>query len=108
MPINKGPITQGTDYNYWNRVSGITNTTFNNEAEVFFRFKGASKHIILTLEGATTVKYSFNGNTTHGELITSTDRSQVIFNSRPVSKIWFKVDGGTGQVTVEAWASPNS
>ena len=103
MAINEGPITQGKDYNFWERFT-ITNTAFDNDANVLFRFRSGPKTIILTLEGATAVQYSFNGSTIHGELITSTDRAQMIFNNRPASKIWFKVAAGSGGVTVEAWA----
>ena len=99
------PNEKGTDFNHWQRISGITNTSFEEGPDLTFRFKGSAKDIILTLEGSVTVIYSFNGNTEHGELIASSDRSQVVFRRRPASMMWFKVVGGTGACTVEAWAS---
>ena len=106
MPTGpSGPNEKGTDFNHWQRISGIANTSFNSDPDLAFRFKGGVKDIILTLEGSVTVIYSFNGNTEHGELITSTDRSQIIMRRRPVSMMWFKVVSGTGACTVEAWAS---
>lgn len=106
MP-KSGVITQniGRDYNYWKRIADITVTSFEEVAQVEFRFKGAAKEIIMTVEGSTRVEYSFNGNTVHGEIIPSSDRSQLIFTRRPAIGIWFKVAAGTGIVTVEAWAS---
>lgn len=95
----------GADHNHWERVADITATSFADFADVAFRFKGAAKEIILTVEGGTTVEYSFNGNTVHGEVIPSSDRSQLIFTRRPAIGMWFKVASGTGIVTVEAWAS---
>ena len=102
LPI--GPVTAGIDHNHWQRVV-VTSTTFEGDGDVLFRFKGEPKDIILTLEGTTTVIYSFNGNTDHGELITSTDRAQMIFKRRPATRMWFRVASGSGTVTVEAWAS---
>lgn len=104
MTIDKGPVVDGVDFNFWERLT-VTNTVYDGYADVFFRFRGGTKDLILTVEGGTTVFYSFNGNTDHGEIIPSTDRSQLIFRNRPVGKIWFRVASGTGTVTVEAWAS---
>lgn len=106
MPVSGvNTINVGVDHNHWQRLSNITVTAFPDGAQVGFAFRGDPKDIILTLEGATTVIYSFNGNTDHGELITSSDRSQVIFRRRPAIGMWFRVAGGSGTITVEAWAS---
>ena len=105
MVSPKGPVTSGVDFNYWQRLDSITQTSFNTAADAIFAFKGGTRDIILTVEGSTTVLYSFNGSTVHGELIPSSDRSQLIFHRRPVTKIWFKVATGTGAVTIEAWAA---
>ncbi|KKN18081.1 hypothetical protein LCGC14_0959400 [marine sediment metagenome] len=106
MPVGPvGPNNVGVDFNHWQRVSSFNNTSYKSEANVAFRLKGNPKDIILTLEGSVTVFYSFNGNTDHGELITTTDRSQMIFHRRPATRMWFRVASGSGTVTVEAWAS---
>jgi hypothetical protein len=101
-----GPNNTGVDYNHWQRVSALTKTAYSFEADVAFRFRGNPKDMILTLEGAVGVAYSFNGNTDHGELLPSTDRSQVTFRRRPGTRMWFRALGpGGGTVTIEAWAS---
>lgn len=97
--------TTGIDHNHWERLA-VTTVGFPQTAQVGFKFRGGIKDIILTLEGGTTVAYSFNGNTVHGELISGTTRAQVYLLRRPAAGIWFKLLApGAGTVTIEAWAS---
>jgi hypothetical protein len=100
----KGPITSGVDKNFFDRLT-VTNTDFNNIADVICQFKGAHKFLNMLNEDAVVIEYSFNGNTVHGDLaISGSPGEEVEFPARVFSKIWFRVAAGTGTVRVEAYA----
>lgn len=108
MPTNKGPITIGYDFNFFDKVT-VTKTTFLDDgyatdADVVLTFRGSSKTLLLLNEGSETVEYSFNGRTLHGDLIPGTPSAAIAYDNRAVTKIWFRVSSGSTIVRVEAWA----
>ena len=102
----RAPITDGVDRNFFAKLA-ISNTEFGDAdgySNVIFAFRGATKTIFLTNEGANPIEYSFNGNTLHGDLTTGTNTEHLEFLNRPASKIWFRVPSGGSTIRVEAWA----
>jgi len=94
-------ITDGKDFNFFDKLV-ITATSFQNEADVVIRFRGPQR-LHFSLEAGTTVEYSFNGNTVHGDMTTSQASAERDFGVRAGKKIWFRVPSGSATVRVEAW-----
>jgi hypothetical protein len=112
----------GRDYNFFQKVT-VTGAIYGSSSsdgytvadgyncDLFITFPTAG--IIFHTEGTATtsvIEYSFNGHTTHGELIPATanvaGRNTITFLNRKVTAIWFRVkSGSTGPVvvSVEAW-----
>ncbi len=72
MSINPGPITDGVDFNFFQKVI-VTNTTFGvgadgYAADVLILLRGNVIGFTLVNEGSEVVEYSFNGNTLHGDM----------------------------------------
>jgi hypothetical protein len=108
MPINRGPITRGADFNFFEKLE-VTNTTFGDpndgyQADIIISLRGPLKTLFLVNEGSEVIEYSFNGNTLHGDLTPGTPTAALSFDNRPVSKMWFRVAGGSSIIRVEAWA----
>lgn len=97
------PILLGKDFNKFENVS-VTAATFPSEPQFVINFKG-QEGLLMVLKSGGPIEYSFNGNTIHGELEFGTDLSQVQFDHRRVSHIWFRTNGGSGVVAVHAWAA---
>ena len=58
-------------------------------------------------DGYSSVEYSFNGTTVHGDMIPGTPSESLVFNNRTICMIWFRLKAGsTGPVNIriEAWA----
>jgi hypothetical protein len=107
---NIGYTYFGRDNNYFNKLE-VTATGFgSNSAD------GYQPDMVITfptytvtfqLEGTGVIQYSFNGQTIHGDMNSSTTgfySANLTFANRVISKIWFKVISGTPTVRVEAWA----
>lgn len=96
-----GPVTLGKDFNYFEKLV-ITDTSFPTEPQAVIRFRGP-QHLSFILETGSTVEYSFNGNTLHGDMTASTPSATLDFLMRTNKKIWFRVPSGSATVRVEAW-----
>ena len=106
-----GYTTQGRDFNFFQKIS-VTATTFGGDS-----IDGYQPTVIVTFPtqgiqflnlGTGIVEYSFNGYTLHGELDSTKPSAGLTFDNRVVSKVWFRVQGGsTGpiQVSVQAWGT---
>lgn len=104
-------VSQGLDHNYFKLVS-VTNTTFGVSSDgynpdVFAWAMNQGLSLINYGSGATnTVEYSFSGYNVHGELVPETPSASLVFDNRPVSKIWFRLKQGSSgpvSVRVEIW-----
>ena len=100
----RSPVVNGTDFNFFEKID-VADTEFPNEAQVWPRFRGAFYSFSLANEGGGVIEYSFNGNTVHGDLTPSTPTQALTFDQRRVTKIWFRVTGGSSTVRVEGWGA---
>ena len=101
---------QGFSFNFFQKVV-VAAATFGGEStdgyqpDLIIPFSTSS--VIFTNYGASVVEYSFNGYNIHGELTiygTNPQRSSLLFQNRPVSMVWFRMQsGGSATVAVEAW-----
>ena len=101
---------QGFSFNFFQKVA-VAATTFGGEStdgyqpDLIIPFSTSS--VIFTNYGSAIVEYSFNGNYVAGELTVYTvnpQRSSLVFENRPISMIWFRMQsGGAATVAVEAW-----
>ena len=105
-PRNK--ILYGKDFNFYQKTS-VNNGTYNTDCDVIIPFSTQSVMLLNeSTSGSNVIEYSFNGNTTHGELDPTLPTRGMTFDNRVVSKIWFKVKGGSVgpvSVRVDAWAT---
>jgi hypothetical protein len=112
----------GRDYNFFQKVT-VTGSNYGSSTpdgytiadgyycDLFITFPTTG--IIFHTEGTlstSVIEYSFNGRTTHGELIPATanvaGRNTITFLNRKVTSIWFRVKSGSAGpvlVSVEAW-----
>jgi len=97
-----GPITNGKDFNFFDIIA-VSNTSFSSDASVVINIK-RQRGLMLTNYGTDIVTYSFNGTTEHGDMRFNTPSAHLVFENRPITKIWFKVASGSANVRVEAWA----
>ncbi len=103
-------IAQGLDYNYFKLVS-VSNTTFGSptdgytpDVNIWFPTQMLSL-INYGLNSSESIEYSFSGFSTHGELVPGTPSTALVFDNRPVSKIWFKIkQGSNGPVDIRVEA----
>lgn len=94
-------ITQGRDFNFFQRVS-VTSPTFTDNCDTIITF--STKTLTFLLEGTGIVEYSFNGNTLHGDMDSTLSSRGLVFDNRVASKIWFRLkSGGPVTVRIEAW-----
>jgi len=95
--------TDGFDYNFFKKVT-VDTATFPEDCQVFINIRANVMSFSLINEGSDVVEYSFNGNTLHGDLTPSTFSESLVFENRPISKIFFRApSGGSPVVRVEAW-----
>ena len=92
-----GPITQGVDFNHYQQEV-LASASFPEDAQVIIRFRGPQKLIFVCTAGS--VEYSFNGNTVHGVVTTSSPDDKLDFGFRPGKKIWLR---GTGTIRIHAY-----
>lgn len=101
MPGPLSKKTNGRDFNFYQKKS-ITSSSFNDDCDAVITFP--TQGILFSLEGTGVIEYSFNGNTTHGEMDSSKSSKDLSFSFRNISKIWFKlVSGGPVNIRIEAW-----
>lgn len=101
---NIGYTTLGYDRNFFQKIT-VASGTFGGSS-----VDGYQPDMIITFSTYTvtfilesgSIEYSFNGNTVHGDMTSSTPSASLTFQNRVISKIWFR---GTGTVRVEAWAN---
>ncbi len=99
-PFDK--VTNGRDFNFFKKVT-VSSATFQDQCDTIITFP--TQTITFLLDGTGVVEYSFNGNTTHGDMDSTKSTKDLKFENRRVSKIWFKlISGGPVSVRVEAWA----
>lgn len=99
-----GPITNGKDFNFYQRMV-VSSGTFQSNADVVFNFRG-QEGLLLINEGTGVVEVSFNGTTVHARLDSSnaaTNKMQ--FDHRRVSRIWLRTTSGTPTIQVQAWVA---
>jgi hypothetical protein len=96
-----GPVTLGKDFNFFEKIV-VTETSFPTEPQGVIRFRGP-QHLTFMLEAGTSVEYSFNGTTVHGDMTSGTSSAALDFLTRSNKKIWFRVISGSSTVRVEAW-----
>ena len=105
MANPKAPITDGVDRSFFEKVT-VTSTAFgdgNGDANTLITLRFI-RHFSLVNEGGVVIEYSFNGNTLHGDLTPGTPTAAIIFDNRPINKIWFRlIASGSGIVRIEAW-----
>jgi hypothetical protein len=111
MPSNKFPgigYKYGRDHNLFQKIT-VDWTTFGGDSvdgyqpDIIIPFTTAG--ILFLNEGSSTVEYSFNGRTVHGELVSGTPSAGLTFDNRVVSMIWFRVASGSTVVRVDAWST---
>lgn len=99
-PFDK--ITNGRDFNFFKKIT-VSSSTFSNTCDAIITFTTQSVSFLI-VSGTGTIEYSFNGNTTHGDMDSSASSKGLVFDNRVVSKIWFKLtSGGPVTVRIEAW-----
>lgn len=101
FPNPKKKISNGSDYNFFERVT-VTDTEFPEECQILFAFRSNYTSFSLINESAVTIEYSFNGHTLHGDLVPNTPSEALAFDNRPISKIWLRAPS-SANIRVEAW-----
>lgn len=101
-------IINGRDFNFYKKVS-VTNTDFQDTYDCIITFPTQSVMFLNenTVANGNVVEYSFNGNIVHGELDTTLPSRGMVFDSRPISKIWFRVKNGSSGpiiIRIDAWS----
>lgn len=94
----KDKIVIGRDFNFFNKIT-VSAGSFSANCDLLITFPTYT--VTFSLESGTSVEYSFNGNTLHGDMTSGKTSASLTFENRVISKIWFR---GTGVVRVEAWA----
>jgi hypothetical protein len=95
-----GPITTGKDFNYYSSLV-ISGAAFPDSPQAQISFRGPQK-LRFDLTAGTTLEYSFNGNTVHGNMTVATNTATLDFHVRNNKFIWFRSSGGA-TVRVEAY-----
>ena len=96
-----GPINQGKDFNFFQKVT-VNTPGFPNDAQVVFDIKYQVSFSLVN-EGSAVVEYSFNGNVLHGDLTPGTSTGAIFFDNRRVSFIWLRTAVPGQIIRVEAW-----
>ena len=98
------PITQGADFNFFQKVT-VSGASFATNADVAINIK-FQEGFTISNEGTSVIEYSFNGTTLHGDLDSAKDSKTVKFDHRRVTAIWFRLKSGSSSVVrVEAWST---
>ncbi len=105
MPGPSSPllsVNQGVDHSFF-KVITVTSSTFGSSCDVILPFKGIIT-LSLQLEGSNVLEGSFNGTQLHFNQTSGKASATLLYTGRRVSKIWFRVPGGSTVVRVEAWS----
>ena len=94
-PLDKKVL--GRDFNFFEKRT-FSHVDFTDTCDVIITFP--TKVVTFHLESGGPIEYSFNGNTTHGDMVVGKASASLTFENRVITKIWFK---GTGVVRIEAW-----
>jgi len=105
-----GKTVLGKDFNFFEKLDVNwsdfgANSVDGQQPDMIVTF--LTQGVMIVNEGSGAVEFSFNGNTVHGELDSTTPTTSLTFNNRAVSKIWFRVkSGSSGPITisVNAWS----
>lgn len=100
-----GYIVNGRDFNYYTKFTVTASTYGGNSVDGYqpdIVIPFSSFTVSFQLENAGNIQYSFNGTTTHGDMIDGYASETLLFQNRTISKIWFK---GSGVVRVESWGT---
>ncbi len=90
-----------SNFNYFNRAT-VANATFTTDPDIFFKIRGNPSFSMIN-EGSGIIEYSFDGTTLHGDMVPLTGSSELVFNNRGYSQIWFRLkSGAVSNVRVEA------
>lgn len=108
MPTNNFPnigfTTHGRDFNFFTKLT-VSTVSFGGSSVDGYQpdtvITFPTYAVTFQLESGSSVEYSFNGTTVHGDMTSGKASATLIFENRVISKIWFR---GTGVVRVEAWA----
>lgn len=96
-----GPINYGKDFNFFKKLTvNITDGYFPSQCQILIPFM--TQTVTFDLESGSSVEYSFNGNTLHGDMTAGEASENLVFENRVINKIFFR---GTGVVRIEAWAT---
>jgi hypothetical protein len=103
-------INYGQSRDFYQVVSVSTVGTFNTDCDVIIPFttQGVMLYNLSATTGTFTVEFSCNGNAVHGVLNNTNGTAGLTFDSRVMSKIWFRVQSGSTapvNVSVLAWAT---
>ena len=105
------PNTKGRDFNFFQKVS-VSATAFGQDSVDGYQptilIPFPTQSIMFLNEGTGVIRYSFNGNTIHGELDSTKASAGLSFDNRVVSFVWFCLaPGSTGPITVSihAWGT---
>lgn len=89
-------------YNYFQILNFTDGYGFPTVPQIRFGFMAQAFSFLN--RNTTTVQYSFDGETIHGDLNPDDASQGLVFDTRAESRVWFKsADDGYGTVRVEAW-----
>src|SRR5580700_6607683 len=90
----------GPSFDYYKRLTGISNVAFNAQPDMTIPF--STYGIIIVNEGSGTVEISFNGTDVH-ERLDTTIFPVGHYENRVNSLVWFRVVTGSATVSLRAW-----
>jgi hypothetical protein len=100
LPYTGGPKLFGKDYNFF-KILTVTAGSFPTQPDVIITSPNPMNLIMMCTSSTGNVSYSFNGNTTHGQMNATAPLNYFVFDYRNVDKIWFS---GTGTIHVHAYS----
>ena len=100
LPYTGGPKVLGKDYNFF-KILTITAGSFQQQPDVIITCPNPMNLILICSASTGNVSYSFNGNTTHGQMNSTAPLNYFVFDYRAQDKIWFS---GTGTIHVHAYS----
>jgi len=95
------PITTGKDFNYYSSIVIPASAAFPSDPQAQITFRGPQK-LRFDLTAGTSLEYSFNGNTVHGDMNSGNNTKTLDFEVRSNKLIWFRSAGGA-TVRIEAY-----
>lgn len=108
---NIGYITQGRDYNFFQKIA-VSATTFGGNSIDGYQpdqiISFPTQGIMFLNLGTGVVEVSFNGTTVHFELNSANPSVGMSFDNRVISAIWLRVQSGSSgpiNVSINAWGT---